>query len=115
MPNLNGKQIIAILAAVLSVLMVSTAQLTDLFGAQMAKTIVSIAGLVNTILTSVIAVLTTQAQQVKDVLAMPGVEKIDVNAQANKTLATIAVDPTVDKIAPTRAAIDEVVKTAAGA
>ncbi len=45
-------------------------------------------------------------------LAMPGIEKINVNAAANQTLATIAMDPNVDKIAPTPSALATVTKTA---
>jgi hypothetical protein len=32
---------------------------------------------------------------------MPGVEKIDVNRNASPELAKLAVDPDIDKIAPT--------------
>lgn len=110
--NLNGKQIISIVLAIVSVLMISTTQLTDLFGPGTAKTIVSIAGLVNLTLSSVMAALTSQTNQVKDVLAMPGVDKINVNGQANATLAAIAVDPSIDKISPTPAAQSKVEATA---
>lgn len=112
--NLTGKQWLAIAGAVLSVLMISTAQLTEMFGAGTAKMIVSVAGLGNMILNSVLAAISGQANLVKDVLAMPGVQKIDVNAQANKTLASIAVDPTVDKISPTMQAQTQVEATAKG-
>lgn len=112
--NLNGKQIISIVGAVLGVLMISTSQLTDLFGVGMAKNIVSIAALGSTILNSVMVALTTQSAQVKDVLAMPGVEKMTVNSQASPALATIAIDPKADKIAPTQAALVDVTKTAQG-
>ena len=110
--TLNAKQIISIVGAVLSVLMISTAQLTDLFGPGVAKSIVSVAALVNTVLSSVMAVITSQGSTVKDVLAMPGVDKIDINAAANKTLAAIAIDPSVDKIAPTPQAMTRVTQTA---
>ncbi len=110
--NLNGKQIISIIGAIVSVLMISTAQLTDLFGASVAKTLVSIAGLINLTLQSVMAALTSQGNQVKDVLAMPGVDKININAAANKTLAAIAIDPSVDKISPTQADQAQVTATA---
>lgn len=113
--QLNVKQTIAIVVAVLSVLIGSTAQLTDLFGAGTAKTVVSVASLANSILSATLAVLTTQGASIRDVLAMPGVEKIDVNSQANKTLASIAVDPKQDKIAPTPAAMDAVTSIAKGA
>lgn len=112
--NLNGKQIISIIGAVLSVLMISTTQLTDLFGSGVAKTVVTIAGLANTVLSSVMAAITSQTSQIKDVLSMPGVERISVNEKANQTLAQVAVDPTINKIAPTAASMDAVEATAKG-
>ena len=113
--NLNGKQIISIVGAILSVLMISTTQLTDLFGTGVAKSIVSVAGLGNLVLQSIMTAITSQGSQVRDVLAMPGVEKINVNAAANQTLAAIAIDPNVDKIAPTQAALQQVTQTAKAA
>ena len=113
--NLNGKQIIGIVGALISVLMVSTAQLTELLGPGPAKTIVTISGLVNMFMQSVSVVLTSQGSTIKDVLAMPGVEKININDQANQTLSAIAIDPTQDKISPTPAAMQAVTATAKGA
>jgi hypothetical protein len=112
--NLNGKQVIAIIVAVLGVVMGSAAQLTDLFGAGNTKIIISVAGLLNSTLSAVLAIIMTQTAQVKDVLAMPGVERLDVNAKASPALAALAVDPAVNKIAPIPAAIDQVTKTAQG-
>lgn len=96
--NINHKQVLAIILAVLGVLMVSTTQLTDLFGPHVAKTVVSVAGLMNSILASVLAIISSQAGLLKDVQAMPGVESIVVNKQANQTLAQLAVDPANAKI-----------------
>lgn len=112
--NLTGKQIIAIIAAVVSALMLATTQLTDIFGPTVAKSIVSVAALANMILNSVIAALTGQANLVKDVAAMPGIQSISVNAQANQTLASVAMDPKVDKVAATPQAVDRVIATAKG-
>lgn len=112
--NLNGKQIISIIGAVVSVLMISTAQLTDLFGPSLAKTIGSIAGLVNMMISSIMAVLTSQGSMVKEVAAMPGIEPLRVNAMANATLAAIAVDPTQAKVSPTTEARSAVIETAKG-
>jgi len=113
--NLNGKQVISIIGAILGVLMISTTQLTDLFGAGVAKNVVSIAALVNTVLSSVMAVITSQGGIVRDVLAMPGIENIAVNGRANQTLAAIAIDPLSDKIAPTASAQAQVTRTAQAA
>src|SRR5882672_6048885 len=96
--NLNGKTILAICGAVLSVLMVSTAQLTDLFGPGVTKSIISIAGLINMILNSVTVALSTQASLVKEVVAMPGVEPLRINANASQSLAALAFDPNQPKI-----------------
>lgn len=57
-------------------------------------------------------VLSSQGSQIKAVAAMPGIEKITVNSQANSTLAGLAVDPAQDKVAPTQAAEAAVQKTA---
>lgn len=119
--NLNGKQIISIVGAILSVLMISTAQLTDLFGVGAAKIVVSVAGLGNTIISAVMAVISgtiSQDQQVKQVLDMPGVERLRVNQNASPELAALAMDPNVNKISPTdeaRAAVAETAATAAKA
>lgn len=111
--TLNRNQIMAIAIAVLSVLAVSTSQLTDLFGAGIAKTIISAAGLLNTILSSVLAVISSQSGIIQSASDMPGVESIHVNARANQTLAAMAMDPTQDKVAPTSkdaAAVSEIAK-----
>lgn len=113
--NLTGKQIIAIAVAVLGVLITSTAQLTDLFGSRLAHNIVSIAGLTNSILASVLAALTSQSQMLTQVQDMPGVERITVNKDANSTLAALAVDPANAKIAPAPGAESAVMDTARNA
>ena len=116
--NLNGKQIFLIVGAVISVLMVAGPQLTDLFGAGPAKYIASVAGLLNLIINSVMAVLTgtmPQGDQVRQVLAMTGVENIGVNAKASPELARLAVDQHVDKIAPIPAAVAQVTQIARAA
>ena len=112
--NLNGKQIISIIAAVVSALMLATTQLTDIFGASTAKLIVSTAALANMILNSIIAAITGQATMIRDVAAMPGVEKISVNANANQTLAAAAIDPVQDKVAPVLNDLESVTATAKG-
>ena len=57
----------------------------------------------------------SQTSQVKSVLAMQGVEHIEVNAKATPALAVIAVDPANAKIAPIPAAEAAAQKTAAAA
>lgn len=110
--NLNRNQIIAITIAILGVLMASTAQLTDLFGPGVTKAIISVASLGNSILSSILAIVTGQTGMVKDVAAMQGVESIKVNAQANSTLAAIAVDPAQAKVSATSGDLQTVAQTA---
>lgn len=97
--GLNLRQMMAILIAILSVLAVSTTNLSDLFGPTAAKIIVSASNMLNAMLAGILGVITGQAAMVKDVAAMPGVEPIKVNAKANSVLAAIAMDPNVDKVA----------------
>ena len=116
MLNLNGKQLIAIIGAVISAIMVSSAQLTDLLGPGVAKTIVTVAGLINMIMQSVTVALTTQTAQVKDVTAMRGVEHIDVNSQATPALAAMATDPAQPKVGATTPGVREtLIQSAKGA
>jgi hypothetical protein len=96
--NLTNKQVLGIVAAILSGLVAGTAQLTDVFGPQMAKAIVSLASLGSMMLNSIIVGISGQSSIVRDVRAMPGVENIEINKQANPTLANLAVDPTEEKI-----------------
>lgn len=112
--TLTRNQILAITIAVLGVLMASTAQLTDLFGPQVTKIIQSVAGLLNSVLASVLAIVTGQSGILKDAQAMPGIEKITVNAKANETLAGLAMDPSQDKIEATPQAEAKVAQTAKG-
>jgi hypothetical protein len=100
--NLNGNQIMAIIIAILGVLIGSASQLTDLFGPNVAKTAISVASLANSILASVLAVVTSQSATVKAVAAMPGVTSVTVNRQATQALAAVAVsdDASASKVSP---------------
>lgn len=116
--NINGKQLALIVGAIVSVLMVSTTQLTDLFGVGVTKYIVSSAGLINLMINSVMAALTgtvSQTTQVQQVLDMTGVKRLEVNKDASPALALMAVDQNVDKIAPAPEAVRAVEATATAA
>lgn len=96
---MNQKQVLAVIMVVLGVVMASTTQLTELgLTPGAAKAIVGFAGMLNAILAGTLGILTTQANTVKDVQAMQGVESIVVNKQANQTLAALAVDPAQAKV-----------------
>ena len=114
MLNIQPKQWFTIVSGFVSSLITGAALLNPLFGEGLSLKIVAALGIVNLLLNSVQTAFTGQAQLIKDVAAMPGVEKITVNEKANPTLASVAVDPTVDKVAPTRADMDVVSQTARG-
>lgn len=108
-------QILGIILVINGALSGAVNELTDLLGPAMAKHVLSITVIGSGICGGFITMFGGLGSQVKNVLAMPGVEKIAVNGQASATLATIAVDPLQDKIAPTPAAMDRVTATAAKA
>lgn len=96
--TLNLKQWLAIVVAVLSAMAAATTQMTEIFGPTLAKSLMAGAGLLNTILSSILAIVSSQTGLLKDVQAMEGVDKIVVNKDASPALATLAVDPRQDKI-----------------
>lgn len=75
-----------------------------------------ILGFISACLGTVGTVLSSQGAQIKAVAAMPGIERMTVNASANETLAQAAVssDPALAKIEPTTAANSAVNATAKG-
>ena len=119
--NLTTVQKIGLSIAVLGFLATAGTQLTDIFAPLgslapvIVKEIVSISGFVSGILGIVLAFLTGQANAVKAVQAMPGVESITVNAKASPELAALAVDPAQPKIDVLPAAAAAVAQTAKGA
>jgi len=113
--NLTPMQILGILIIVNGAMIGGTTQLTNIFGDHATTIIVSIAALGNSIFGGLITLFSGQGAQVQQVLAMPGVEKIDVNGRASAVLAKLAVDPNVNKIAPTPAAMADVTATAKAA
>lgn len=113
--NITSKQWFQIISGIISGLITGAALFNPLFGESLALKIVSVLSIANIVLSSVGTAFSSQGSLVRDVLAMPGVEKMDIGEEANKTLAQIAVDPTIDKISPTRDAQAVVSATAAGA
>lgn len=113
--SITRNQSLALAGVVLSVIVSSTAYFTDMFGAQIAKEITGTAGFLNLLVNGVIMVFSGQGQQVRDVQAMPGIDRITVNANANQTLAQVATDPSNAKVAPIPMAADAVKSIAKGA
>lgn len=113
--NITRNQWIAITILALGLISGATGQMTDIFGAGAAKSIASAASFMSSFVAGIQVILGGQGQQIKDVAAMPGIEKVTVNSAANSTLAGLAVDPKQDKVAPTPSAMTAVENTAKGA
>lgn len=113
--SITAKQWYQIITGVISGLITGAALMQTLLGQDLTIKIVAGLGILNIIVSSIGTALSSQGSDIKSVLAMPGIEKVTVNDKANQTLAAIAVDPTVNKIAPTQAAQIEVMATAKGA
>lgn len=96
---MNYKQIMAIVVAILSATAAASANLTDLFGAGVAKSLVSAATLLNTMLSSVLAVYSSTSQNVVDASNVDGV-KVKVSGEAPQKIAALALDEKQVSISP---------------
>lgn len=116
--GLTSKQWFNIVSGSIASLITAGALFTSLFGETTTLKIIAVLGLVNIVLSSVGAALSgpdNQQTQIRNVLAMPGVEKLEVNDKASQTLASMAVNPVIDKIGPTSATEAKVAAIAKGA
>lgn len=100
MLGLNVYQWFLIIVSVLSAVAGATAQLTELFGAGPAQTIVTAATFANTIITAIMTPLVGNASMVKTVAALPGVSRVAVNEQASPAIAAVATDPAQPNVGP---------------
>jgi hypothetical protein len=97
-------QKLAIAIAAFSFVGGASAQLTPIFaplgpeGPIIVSIIVSLCGFVGGILGVIVGVMTGQGAQVTATTDMLGVEKLEVNKNANPTLAALAVDLNQEKI-----------------
>ena len=118
---MNTAQKLALTIGILGFVATGGTQLTDIFAPFgslapfIVKEIVSLAGFTSGVLGIVLTFTTGQGQMIKNVQAMPGIEKIVVNSQANQTLASLAVDPTQNKIETLPSSTAAVTATAKGA
>lgn len=118
MNNITSKQWFQIVSGINGGLITGAALLQTLFGQNTTLQIVAVLGIIGIIINSVGTVLSgpdSQTTQVKNVLAMPGVENLGVNAKASPDLAKLAMDRSVDKIAPVANAESVVAATARAA
>ena len=120
MTSLTTTQKLGISIAMLGFIAGSATQLTDIFAPfgsiapLIVKEIVTISGFVSGVLGIVLSFISGQANVVKAVQAMPGVESIIVNKDASQALAQLAVDPVQAKIDIAPGATAAVTQTAKG-
>lgn len=112
--NITSKQWFQIISGAISGLITGAALLQQLVGQTVALQIVAGLGIANIILSSVGTALSGQAGLVKDVAAMPGVDKITVNANATQSLASVAVASDQPKVAASQGSLQEVATIAKG-
>ena len=89
--NLNGKQVISIMMAVLGVITISSAQLVPIIGANATNLVVSLAGLSNTILAAIMSNLTSQSNQIADVKSIAS-DPANMQSQSAKVALVTATD-----------------------
>lgn len=110
--NLTVHQVLLIFVAICSALSASSATLGDIFDVKTVKMIVGYSNMVNTVIASIVVALTGQAGLVKQVAAMPGVEQIKVNQEANQVLAAVAMDERQEKVVPVAGQVDKIAEKA---
>lgn len=91
----------------------SSALWTQLFGSGTSQIIVSLFGFANTIVGGVAFIITGQAQQIRDVAAMPGVQQITLNSSASQAAAQVAIDPQQPKVGGTSASVQNILQQTA--
>lgn len=97
---MNWKLFLNILSSVNGGLITGAALLNPLVGESLALKIISGLGICQIIVSAVNSNLSTQANTIKEVAAMPGIDPLSINKQANATVAALALDPANHKIAP---------------
>lgn len=110
--NITQTQWVAFIIGAASFLGGSTAQLTTLFGANGAAYAASACAIVSGLAGVFLMATTGQSATVQQVAAMPGVERITVNAAASTALAQVATDPAQRKVGATPEAKAAVIATA---
>lgn len=99
MLGLNRNQWLGIAIVIVSALSISTANLTDIFGAGVAKVIVSACSMLTTIFGGIVTVITGQTGMAQQLGNLTGV-KVQVDATADPSLAKLAVSPDNNGIEP---------------
>jgi hypothetical protein len=97
---MNPKLVLNILSTINGGLITGAALFTPLIGQDLTTKVIAGLGIAQIIVAGISSNLSTQTNLVKDVAAMPGVDKITVNNAATPALASLAVDSTQAKVAP---------------
>jgi hypothetical protein len=109
--QINAKQVVLIIMAVLGFTAGATTQLNDLLGPQVAKVVVSVATFVNGLMAAALAPFLSNTQTVRDAADLEGVQ-VRVGREATPQLAALAVDPANESISPARGQEAEVAQKA---
>jgi hypothetical protein len=99
--NITPKQWYQIITGVISGLITGAALMQTLLGQDLTIKIVAGLGILNIIVSSVGTALSgadSPGTQIKNVAALPGVEKVLVNAKATNGVAAAAIDPMQPKV-----------------
>jgi hypothetical protein len=99
--SITPKQWYQIITGVISGLITGAALMQTLLGQDLTIKIVAGLGILNIIVSSIGTALSgadSPGTQIKNVAALPGVEKVLVNASATNGVAAAAIDPTQPKV-----------------
>lgn len=95
---MNWKVMLNTMSSINGGLITGAALLQTLIGQDLTIKVVAGLGIAQIIIGAIGGQLSTQANLVKDVAAMPGVDKVVVNANANQALAQAATDADQPKV-----------------
>lgn len=116
MNNLTRKQWFQIISGTISGFITAGALFTTIFGQDVTLKIIACLGLANIVLSSVGAALSgpdSPGTQIKAVAALPGVDRVLVNASATNGVAAAALDQSQPKIGATTPEVRAVLATKA--
>lgn len=102
--NVSPKQWYQIITGIISGLITGAALMQTLLGQDLTIKIVAGLGILNIIVSSVGTALSgadSPATQIRNVAALPGVERISINEKATNGVAMAALDPTLPRVGPT--------------
>jgi len=114
---ITSKQWFQIISGSVSGLITGAAFFQTLFGQTITLDIIAGLGLINIMVSSVGTVLSgpdSPGTQIRAVAAMPGVERIDLNAKATDGVAAAGADPTLPKVGGATPAIQAALVAKAG-